>query len=238
MIQQRRKPVQIGNSQLVDIMLGGGGSGSDTSGVVSAAGTIGGPYGMSLGTLGQIGLSALSANPVGLAMGLLSAFTQTQSNTTPGKMALDAMLSTVADIGNQMGMVTSATPEGNLGLDGSNLGAQAGTIGKQGPDEAYSPDADIGVSIDSEGAGGSDGGMGSSSSDSGVTGGEGSGIGGDGYAAGGKIPGHDLTGSDSKSIRATPGEFVLPTHIVDLIGEQNLNNFLKLFPAPTPVKGK
>lgn len=250
----------LSDDSLIDMMLGGSidGRASVSPDDGFGMGAIGKDYGVSLGALGQLGLAIAQSNPIGFALGIANAVNNVTNNKSTAHSVFDAISEAISTAGDALGFVTSATPAGNIAPDNTNAMGPMGTIdesrdfdgnidgmldmeGQQstgndtdatdGNDGVDSSDGNDGVDGNdgNDGVDGRDGNDGSDGSDGG-SGGDG-GDGG-GYAKGGKIPGHDLTGSDSKTIKATPGEFVLPTHIVDLIGEQNLNAFISLFPAP------
>lgn len=52
------------------------------------------------------------------------------------------------------------------------------------------------------------------------------------YADGGDIPGHDLTGKDDITIKVTGGEYVVPTDVVDHVGEDVFDELVALFHTP------
>lgn len=163
-----------------------------------------------LGAMASMGLSAITGNPIGLAMSIGNMASQ----ATTGQSMFGNMLSAVGLGNNNPGAPGGL--DSNSGIDGTSTGL--GNVGNLGSISGVSGET-VG---ESEG--------------NGESAGEGEGEGGLGFATGGKVPGHDTKGSDNIPVKLTGGEFIVPTDVVDTIGQDFFDNLLKMFHSP--VGGK
>ena len=210
-----------GQSSPLDML--GLGEGSNTnSGPANAAGT-GTAQSATVGNaaIGAIGNALLGAviGPIGTAaLGLA------------GIAPPSAISQVMAALG--MGPNASAPDIGTIGA-GISQGNQddADNAAAAASESGTSASADSG-STSSDSGSGSSGDSGASSGDSGSASGTGTGTGtgtGD-YAKGGIIKGKGTSTSDSISIKASDGEYMLPAHVVEAIGKPFLDHLVSSIP--------
>lgn len=152
--------------------------------------------------------SALSSTtPIGLALAIANISQTVQGKPTAVNQAFSA-------IAQALGLSSPNAPE----TPNANDAGLSQAADSQAANVSFDSDGGD-SSTDSSGDGSSAGGVGTSAGNAGdADGGSGPGDSADGFAMGGFVPGHDLTGSDNKTIKVTGGEVVIPTKLVDRYG--------------------
>jgi len=202
-----------------------------------AGGPPGGFGGLSIGQAVAIGIATITGGPLA-------------GVTALGKsLGINALTQGLAGLNNTVDLEAIDTFDMEQGaLMGQGLGfGNVGEIDMSSPAvdmsgmDTSEPDADPGTSdFGGSEAGDADAGDGDASGgDDGDSGGDDGGDGGDGGMADGGIISHKSAKKkprvlDSETIKATPGEYVLPVDVVEFIGKSTLDDLVKM--VHTPVR--
>lgn len=241
-VQQQQMPAPTGSKKQKGPMDTAGDS-TETGGVdANASGGPSGSMSFSPGAAALAGLAGFALSGGNIGMGLFSA--------AKSAMTQDLVSNLVATLTTAT-PTTSAAPD-TEGLEGTGFSASAGNFGMalSAPDAnatalegSQTASMDFGgnfgmadasgfsdtSSSSTEGgtdAGGTDAGGGADAG--------GGGGGGDGFADGGEIalPKQRRAGTDTMTIRATPGEVIIPVDVADYIGRDTLNALIEMVHVP------
>ncbi len=202
-------------NELGSVAMSGSSSNEGAMGTANSTGPYGG--GNMSGVLGGIAQAAIGVamgNPIGFAMGVANA----ASNSVNGQSLLGSIASAFGfgnGEGNNAGGIGLGGAGGSMGQGGDFGGVSEGSYGG----------GDAGG--DSFGGEGSEGGNDGDGDGGGSIGGAG-----DGFKSGGPVPGHDTEGKDDIPIRVSGGEHIIPVDVVDALGPQFFDQLISMFHTP------